>query len=72
MKKYKQYRYIGRNGIITSWVLLDNINHIELYRLEAAPGFILTNGEKKGYIVTVEVDEVDKWYEIVDNTKQVN
>ena len=41
MKKQKQYRYIGRNGIITSKVLLEGINHIPMMHIEAEPGFLL-------------------------------
>jgi hypothetical protein len=70
MKQIKQYRYIGRNGIITSNVLLDGIARIDMMRLEAAPGFILTDGEHKSYVTTVEIDESHKWYEIVDNTRK--
>ena len=70
MKKIKQYRYIGRNGIITSNVLLDNIPRIDMIRIEAAPGYILTNGEMKAYATTVEIDEIDQWYEVVDNTRK--
>lgn len=69
MKKQKQYRYIGRNGIITSKVLLDGINHIPMYRLEAEPGCVLTNDEQYGYVVVVEDSEVSQWYEIADKTK---
>ena len=70
MKQIKQYRYIGRNGIITSNVLLDGIARIDMMRLEATPGFILTDGEHKAYVTTVEIDEIHKWYEIVDNTRK--
>ena len=70
MKKYKQYRYIGINGIITSRVLLDNVNHIEMYRIEADPGFILTNGELMAYATTVNANELESWYEIVDNNRK--
>lgn len=72
MKQRKQYRYIGRNGIITSAVLLDNISHIPMTYIEADPGFILTNGDVKTYAITVETEDLPHWYEIVDNTKKDN
>ena len=58
MKKYKQYRYIGRNGIITSREKLDGINYIPMTHIEVEPGFILTNGEIKTTTITVEDDEL--------------
>ena len=72
MKQNKQYRYIGRNGIITSRVLLDGINHIPMMHIEAEPGYILTDGHKFAYSLTVELEELPLWYEIVDNTKKDN
>ena len=70
MTQEKRYRYIGRNGIITSPVLLNNIEHIPMTYLQANQGFILTNGKKQAYAITVETEDLDLWYEIVDNTKQ--
>ena len=70
MKKYKQYRYIGRNGIITSRVKLDGINFIPMTHLEADSGFLLTNGEIRTPAITVEDEELSLWYEIVDNTQK--
>ena len=69
MIQEKRYRYIGRNGIITSPVLLNGIEHIPMTYLEATPGFILTNGKKLVYAITVETTELNEWHEIVDNTK---
>ncbi len=69
MKKYKQYKYIGRNGIITSPIKLDGINFIPMTRLEAEPGYILTNGAQFVQAITVEDDELDMWSEVVDNIK---
>lgn len=66
MVKYNIYRYLGRNGIITSRVLLDGINHIPLMELRADQGKKLTNGEKITQSVIVELDEVNNWHEIDD------
>ena len=60
----KMYRYLGRNGTITSRILLENISPIEMISLQASQGKILTNGQQKVYSVLVFTDEVDDWYEI--------
>ena len=69
MKKKKQYRYLGRNGIITSPVLLDGIGHIDMLWLSAEAGKILTNGEKKLQSVTIFAEDLDQWTEI-DNIEE--
>ena len=66
MIKKKMYRYLGRNGILTTHVLLDGINHIPMIELIADPDHILTNGSVKVYAITVESDQVDQWHEIAD------
>lgn len=65
MKTRKLYKYIGRNGSITSPVLLEDIKHIPLIELKAAPGFILKNedGEVKTSVV-VYIDDVNLWTEV--------
>lgn len=72
MVREKRYRYIGRNGIITSSVLLNGIEHIPMVFIEAEPGFILTNGKKTVYSTIIETEELEQWYEIVDNTRKDN
>ena len=72
MKQYKRYRYIGRNGIITSAVLLDDVKYIPMLYLEAEPGFILTDGQVKKRATIIMAEDLPSWYEIVDNTKKDN
>lgn len=67
MRKDKKYRYLGRNGILDTKVLLDGINHIDIVILYADKGKILTNGERYQYTVTVETSEVNQWREVADN-----
>ena len=62
----KMYRYLGRNGIITSPILVDPTSPIPMVSLVAEKGKILTNGQKKLYSVTVFEDEVSNWTEIDD------
>ena len=69
MKKNKLFRYLGRNGMITSPILLDGINHIDMLQLIADSGKILTNGEIKLSTVSIFVDELEQWTEI-DNTEE--
>ena len=65
MKKRKLYKYIGRNGEITSPILLEDIKHIALMELQPEPGFVLTNGsEVRRYSIVVHVDEVEEWKEV--------
>ena len=70
MTKDRKYRYLGRNGILDTKVLIDGINHINIVTINADPGKILTNGERTQYSVTVEESEEHKWREITDNTKK--
>ena len=66
MTKTKMYRYLGRNGIITSPVLLDKVEPIVMYELRAANGKLLTNGEKSLKSTLVFEDEMKDWIEIDD------
>lgn len=64
MKKTKLYRYIGRNGIITSPVFLEGISHIQMYRLSAKPGFVLTDGEQFVNSIDIFEEDVELWTEV--------
>lgn len=64
MKKTKLYRYIGVNGIITSPVLLEGISHIQMYRLSAKPGYVLSDGEKTVKGIDVFEEDIETWTEI--------
>lgn len=69
MTQSKVYRYIGRNGIITSPVLLDGISRIDMITIKADENMILTDGNRKVYSITIEKDELSEWYEIPDEIK---
>ena len=69
MTKTTMYRYLGRNGIITTRVHLDGISFIPMVALKAAPGKMLTDGERTCYSITVEAEEADKWREITANNR---
>lgn len=65
MKQRKLYKYIGRNGTITSPILLEDIKNIPLVELRPEQGFVLTNGKDvKHYSVIIHIDELSEWSEI--------
>ena len=69
MKKVKKYRYIGRNGIIISAVLLEDAKHIALMELRPDEGYVLTNGQDvRKYSVIIHVDELEEWKEVKADT----
>lgn len=64
MTKNKVYRYLGRNGIITSPVLIEGAIPITMYRLIADNNMILSNGKIHVNMIDVFGDEVENWFEI--------
>lgn len=62
----KMYRYLGRNGSITSHIKLEQTDPIPMVSLKAAKGKILTNGKKTTYSIIVFEEEVGDWEEIDD------
>lgn len=66
MKQVKMYRYIGLNGILTTYILLEGINHTLRYHLSADEGKLLTNGDKKVKVIEIDASDIDNWYEIND------
>lgn len=66
MTKIKKYKYLGRNGILVTRILIDGVNYIPMMTLIADEGKILTDGETTTYSITVENEEVNLWREIPD------
>jgi hypothetical protein len=64
MIKKDLYRYVGRNGIITSLVHLDDAKYYPMYRLLADEGKILTDGEQKVKAIDIFAEDLGKWTEI--------
>ena len=64
MKKINRYRYLGKNGIITTSVLLEGNNPINMYRLIADEGKILTDGEIYTRQVEIFAEDLNKWSEV--------
>lgn len=70
MLKKKIYKYIGRNGTITSPVLLEDTPYIALIELRAEEGYVLTDGTITKKIVTVHADDISEWSEIKADTNK--
>jgi hypothetical protein len=66
MKKTKLYRYFGRNGVIVSPILLENVEPVKLLSLSAGEGKLLTDGNVKVKTVTIFEEELNNWSEIDD------
>jgi hypothetical protein len=64
MIKKDLYRYVGRNGIITSLVHLDDAKYYPMYRLIADEGKMLTDGELKVKSIDIFAEDLGKWTEI--------
>lgn len=72
MKITKMYRYIGQNGILTTYVLLNGIEHALRYHIKADEGKILTDGNRTAKIVEINAEDLDLWTEIVDPEANLN
>lgn len=66
MTKKKMYRYLGRNGILTTRILIDGVNYIPMVELIASEGNILTNGEITVKFIIIEEKDISLWREIPD------
>lgn len=66
MTKKKMYRYLGRNGILTTRILIDGVNYIPMIELIASEGNILTNGEITVKFIVIEEKDIGLWREIPD------
>lgn len=64
MTKNKVYRYLGRNGIITTPILIEGVTPITMYRLIADEGMVLFNGKTHVRMIDVFDDEVENWFEV--------
>ena len=66
MIKKELYRYVGRNGIITSLVHLDDAKYYPMYRLIAEEDKVLTDGEQVVSSIDIFAEDLGKWTEIDD------
>ena len=66
MTKIKKYKYLGRNGVLVTRILIDGVKNIPMMTLTADEGKILTDGETRTYSVNVESEEVSLWKEVPD------
>lgn len=64
MIKNKIYRYLGRNGMITTPILIEGATPIIMYRLIADNGMVLSDGKTHVSMIDVFDDEINNWFEI--------
>lgn len=64
MTKTTVYKYTGENGVVISPVKLPNAQGVELVRLTASTGKVLTDGTTQTTCIDVPPSEVSKWAEI--------
>lgn len=64
MKKSKIYRYLSRDGMVTTPILIEGANPILMYRLTADSGKVLSNGSHQVHTTDVFEDELNDWFEI--------
>ena len=64
MKVRKLYKYIGRNGSVTTTILLDDAKYIPLVELRAEPGYVLKNNDVTKQSVVVYIDDAELWNEV--------
>lgn len=70
MIQEKLYRYLGRNGTITTPIKLESTEPIHMIRLKATEGKILTDGNTRVKSVLIFEDELSNWKEIEDNGQE--
>ena len=64
------YQYLGTNGTILSPVHLEDTYYVRKVRLSAGEGKLLTkNGLDKVQAIIVPEEEVQDWYEVLDENK---
>lgn len=66
MIKKNLYRYVGRNGIITSLVHLEDAHFYPMFRLMANEGKVLTDGSTYVKSIDIFAEDLDKWTEVED------
>lgn len=72
MKVIKKYRYNGVNGILTTRILLEGIDHSVFYELIADSGKLLTNGIETVRFTAVREQDINKWVEFNDPEAKSN
>mgnify|MGYP003295510686 CR=1 FL=1 len=66
MTKKNLYRYIGKNGIITSLVQLEDAKFYAMFRLTADDNKMLTDGNVKVKSIDIFAEDLSNWTEIDD------
>ena len=66
MVKKNLYRYVGRNGIITSLVHLEDAHFYPMFRLIADNNKVLTDGSIYTKSIDIFAEDLDKWIDVDD------
>lgn len=64
MTKRKLYRYVGKNGLITTPIILIGVEGIPMYGLMADTGKILTDGNVFKKAVEIFEEDLPNWIEV--------
>lgn len=64
MKKLKKYRYLGKNGIVTTTIELIGVEPIRILVLTADEDKYLTDGEQYKKVVEIFAEDLYKWQEV--------
>jgi hypothetical protein len=71
MKKVKRYKYLGRNGILSTRIQLQDVEGIPMYELYAEENMILTDGERRKESVIVYIEDLEKWEEVPKSPEEL-
>jgi hypothetical protein len=68
MQEINLYRYVVENGIQITPCQKNENDDVYKIRLVADNGMILKKGDNLAYVVDVEINDVENWEEIEDET----
>ena len=66
MKSTKMYRYVGVNGTLTTYILIEGAKYSLRYHLVADKGMLLTDGQRTCRAVEIPEADLSKWTEVRD------
>lgn len=69
MKTKVLYRYLGTNGLIDSFVHLEDVYYVRMLEITPEEGMVLTNGKYITHMARIPEEELDQWQEIQDEAE---
>jgi len=70
MKKINRYKYLGRNGILSTRIQLEGVEGILMYELYADEDMVLTDGERRKESVIIYAEDLEVWKEVPKTLKE--